>query len=143
MATERTREAVPENWEESGWIVSVVRRGVELDLETVKADLLEKLEEPSDEYIWIRAERIAGDSIDTLWGPTLLEQCASGLAGARDVFLAMADRCSMAAEELQQQGLESWVVRAVRHELGVSACFDTLDERHGVTWWDCDDGRGE
>lgn len=104
------------------------------DLEPLRAALLERVEEPSAEYIWPRAERIVEDTIDTAWAAELLEQCERALEEARADFLATACRCDEAADDLRLNGRESWIAKAIRHRLAFETAWDTLDDRHGVEW---------
>jgi hypothetical protein len=111
-----------------------VMRHVDFDLEPVKKGLLGRLEKPSTEYIWARAERVAPEEIDSRCGAELVEQCERALAGARDDFLHAAQRCGEALDDLANHGGASWVAGAVRYRLAFDACWDSLDERHGVEW---------
>ena len=115
-------------------IISAVSSHVEFDLEPLGADLLERLEEPSEEYIWPRAERIVEDAIDSSWAPELVAQCAQTLDQAHDYFLVAAAHCREASEDLEANGRESWIAGAIRHHLAYETAWNTLDERHGVEW---------
>ena len=124
----------PEPAEMAMNIISCVTSHVEFDLRPLQADLLEKLEEPSEEYIWPRAERIVEDAIDSSWAPELVAQCEQALDKAHDALLVMAARCREAGEDLQANGRDSWIAGAVRHDLAVRTAWDTVDEQHGVEW---------
>jgi hypothetical protein len=113
-------------------IISAVWQHVEFELEPIRAELLERLEEPSEEEVWARAERIAEDAIDTGWSAELIEQCERGLMQAHELFLRAAEQCLEATDDLGANGRESWVARAIRHQLAFDAVWDTLDEWHGV-----------
>lgn len=113
-------------------IIFAVTGHVEFEIEPLRSDLLEKLEEPFDEYIWPHAERIVEDAIDSAWLPELLAQCERAAGKAHDEFLAMASRCLEAVEDLEQNGRDSWIAGAVRHHLAFETAWATLDERHGV-----------
>ncbi len=121
----------------AGEIIPAVTNKAELDLEPIRAELLTRLEEPSEEYIWPRAERIAEDAIDSIWPAELHEQCAQGLQRAHEQFLRAAAQCLDAADDLEANGRESWIARAVRHHFAFEAVWDTLDERHGVESHEC------
>ena len=113
-------------------IIAAVNQTVEIDLELVKNELLAKLEEPSDEYIWPRAQGIAADAIDATWPAELVEQCERGLEHAHELFLRGAAACREAEDDLASRRLESWIAGAIRHRLAFDVCWDTLDDRHGV-----------
>jgi hypothetical protein len=121
-------------------IISAVGQHVEFELEPIRAELLQRLEEPSDEYIWPRAERIAAHAIGAAWSVELVEQCERGLAEAHELFLRAAGHCLEAADELGSSGAESWIARAIRHRLAFDVVWATLDERHGVEWHECQAG---
>jgi hypothetical protein len=118
-------------------IISAVSSHVEFDLVPLRANLLERLEEPSEEYIWPRAERIVEDGIDSSWAPELLAQCEQALEKAHDEFLVSAAHCREASDDLQLNGRESWIAGAIRHHLAFETAWETLDERHGVEWHEC------
>ncbi len=115
-------------------IISAVSSHVEFDLGPLRTDLLERLEGPSEEYIWARAERIVEDAVDSSWAPELVAQCEQALAKAHDDFLVAAAHCLEAAEDLEAHGRESWIAGAIRHHLAHETAWNTLDERHGVEW---------
>jgi hypothetical protein len=138
MAIEASAWQPPEPSELTAHIVSAVNRHVDFDLAPIKAELLERLEEPSDEYVWVRAETIAEDVIDSTWPEELIAQCEKGLAEARADFLIAATRCEEAVDDLRANGRESWIARAVRHRLAFDTAWNTLDERHGVQAHECD-----
>jgi hypothetical protein len=102
-------------------IASEVARHVTVDLAPICAELEARLAEPSDEYVWPRAERLASDAIDALWSGELVEQCARGLAEAHDGFLCAAATCLEATAELERAGREAWIARAMIHRLAFDA----------------------
>jgi hypothetical protein len=109
-------------------IICSVNRHVEFDLTPIRAELAERLREPSEEYIWPRAERIASDAIEAVWSEELVEQCARALAEAHEEFLVAAARCLEAADELEHKGRESWIAGAVLHRVAFDAAWDVLAE---------------
>lgn len=109
-------------------IASGIRRRVDFDLDPIRAELRERLAEPSDEVIWERAERIATESVGDYWSGELEEQCARALGDVHEEFLVNAVRCLEAGEMLEAEGRESWVAGAVIHQLAFDAVWDVLTE---------------
>jgi hypothetical protein len=109
-------------------IASAVARHVTIDLGPICAELEARLAQPSEEYVWPRAERLASDAIDALWSGELVEQCARGLAEAHDEFLRAAAACLEAAAELEREGREAWIARAMIHLLAFDASWAALCE---------------
>ncbi|HZO95876.1 MAG TPA: hypothetical protein VFB42_00740 [Gaiellaceae bacterium] len=142
MATDTPPPAPGPSPELADDVISAVARHVEVDLAPVEAELLERLEEPAPdpprEAVLERAERLACEAIDTTRSDELVAECARGLAGAREHFLAAARCCDEAAEELRARRGDSWIARAIRHRLAFEAVWDTVDERHGVQWHECE-----
>jgi len=138
MAPETPPTMPPASPELAMEIVSAVARHVKFDLEPLRRQLLERLEEQSEDDIWERAERIVEDAIDSTWPEELAAQCEQGLEAAREDFLVAAARCEEAADELRLKGGESWIAGAIRHRLAFDTAWETLDERHGVVWHDCE-----
>jgi len=122
-------------------IVTAVAGQVTLDLGPICAELEARLAEPSEEYVWPRAERLASDAIDALWSGELLEQCARGLAEAHDGFLRAAATCLEATAELERAGRESWIARAMIHRLASDASWAALAETDHLDEL-LDDGEG-
>jgi hypothetical protein len=125
-------------------IVSAVASHVTVDLGPICAELVGRLAEPAEEYVWPRAERLASDAIDALWSGELVEQCAGGLAEAHDGFLRAAAACLEATAELERAGREAWIARAMIHRLAFAANWaaltgtELLDGEEG-----CPSARGE
>lgn len=109
-------------------IISGVAETVELDLEPIRVELREKLRLPFDGIEWEQAERIAGASLRDYWAGELEEQVARGLAHVHEELLVGAARCLEAADDLDREGVESWIGRAVLYRLAFDAAFDVLTE---------------
>jgi len=113
-------------------IVAMARRYLRFDLGPVRVALAERLAEPDDEYVWPRAERIAGDLIDTHWPGELLDECERALAEAHEAFLVRAGRCREQAEALERDGCESWIAQALRHRLAFETAWNVITEADEV-----------
>jgi hypothetical protein len=109
-------------------IVAAVARYVTIDLGPICAELEARLAEPSEEYAWPRAERLASDAIDARWSGELVEQCAAGLAEAHEGFLRAAATCLEATAELEQAGREARIARAMIHRLAFDVSWAMLTE---------------
>jgi len=118
-------------------IITAVYGHVEFELASLRAHLLERLDEPSDEYIWERAERIVADEIDATSAAELVAQCGRALSRAVDDLVQFGEGCRDALDDLQQNRAESWIFGAIRHQLAFDTAWDTLDERHGVERHEC------
>jgi hypothetical protein len=128
----------------AGRIVSDVCGRIEFDREPVRERLRDGLREPDDEYIWPRAERIAGDALREFWVDRLEEQCRVGLEHARETALAQAMGCLDARDELGARGRDSWIAQAVIHTFAFDVAaevFETNPE-FGVESFPLDDGQG-
>jgi len=109
-------------------IASGVRRRIEFDLDPIRAELRRRLAEPSDEYIWVRADRIAADAIRQCWSGELEEQCARALGDVHDEFLVSAARCLEAGEVLEAEGHRAWLAKGVIHQLAFDAVWDVIGD---------------
>ena len=118
-------------------IATMAAQYLRLDLEPVRVALAERLAEPDDEYVWPRAERIAGELIDAHWPSELLDECERALAEAHEAFLVRAGRCRDEAEALERHGRESWIVQALRHRLAFDAAWGVITEDDGVVEEGC------
>jgi hypothetical protein len=105
-----------------------VARRVEFDLEPIRIQLRARMREPSCEYIWEQAERIATEAISALWSRELEDECARALADVHDEYLLDAARCLEAATAFELEGRRSWLARGVVHQFAFNAAFDVLAE---------------
>jgi len=67
-----------------------------------------------------------------------LSRPAQALAQAHGRLLRAAAQCLDAAEDLEANGAESWIAKAVRHHFAFETVWDTLDERHCVAQYECE-----
>jgi hypothetical protein len=118
-------------------IVAMAGRYLGFDLGPVRLALGERLAEPDEEYVWPRAERIAGELIDAHWPSELLDECERALAEAHEAFLVRAGRCRDEAEALERDGRESWIAQALRHRLAFDAAWDVITENDEVVEEGC------
>jgi len=121
--------ALPSPPELAAQIVAAVSEHVEFELAPLKAHLRERLAEPSEEYIWERAERVVRDEIDASWRLEVRAQCGRALAKAVDDGLQVAEHCRDALEDLRQNGGESWIYGAIRHHLAFETAWEVLNEQ--------------
>ena len=121
--------ALPSPPELAAQIVAAVSEHVEFELAPLKAQLREQLEEPSEEYIWERAERVVRDEIDASWRLEVRAQCGRALAKAVDDVPQVAEQCRDALEDLRQNGRESWIYGAIRHHLAFETAWEVLNEQ--------------
>lgn len=100
---------------------------------------------PDDEYIWPRAERIAGKALHDIFGERIEEQCRLGLQHAHEIALAQATSCIEAKADLEAHGVDSWIAGAVLHALAFETAWDVFgtNPEFGVESIPCDDGQGE
>jgi hypothetical protein len=121
-------------------IVHDVARRVEFDLEPIREALRDRLRESSDEYIWERADGIAGAALRERWSDELEDACVRALGKVHDERLVAAGRCLEFSMALRAGGSETWFSRAVLHQIGFSAVADVLeeDEFGGVALFDAD-----
>jgi hypothetical protein len=110
-------------------IVAAVSEHVEFELAPLEAHLREQLEEPSEEYIWERAERIVRDEIDASWMPEVVAQCERALAEALQDLALVPEQRRGALEDLRRNGRESWIYGAIRHHLAFETTWEVLTER--------------
>lgn len=109
-------------------IISGAAETVDLDLDPIKVELREKLRLPFDGIEWEHAERIAGDALRDYWAGQLEAQVARGLEQVHEELLVGAARCLEAADDLEREGIESWIGSAVLYRLAFDAAFDVLTE---------------
>jgi hypothetical protein len=121
-------QSAPEPVELAEDLVCAVGRHLRFDLAPLRAELAERLREPSEEYVWPRAERIVSDLIDSVWSQELVDQCERAVADAHEGFLVAAARCLGLADELATEGREAWIAGAMRHRLAFDATWDVLAE---------------
>jgi hypothetical protein len=127
-SSHRATTPPPRPPELAGRIGHDVARRVDLDLEPIRAQLRSQLREASDEYIWERAERLAGEAIGRLWSAGLEDQCRHALDSVHEQYLLDAGHCLKTATVLEQERSESWIARAVIHQLAFDAVWDVLGE---------------
>ena len=126
-------------------IIGDVNGAVKLDHTLAYEPLREGLRVPDDEYIWPRAERIAGKALHDIFGERIEEQCRLGLQHAHEIALAQATSCIEAKADLEAHGVDSWIAGAVLHALAFETAWDVFgtNPEFGVESIPCDDGQGE
>lgn len=107
-------------------IISDVNDAVKLDHTLAHEPLRQGLRVPDDEYIWPRAERIAGKALRDILGEQIEEQCRLGLEHAHETALAQAASCVDARADLDAHGADSWIAGAVLHVLAFETAWDVF-----------------
>jgi len=77
----------------------------------------------------MHAERGCGDETTGV-GRTIVSACSGPGASARTAPARGRPVPGRAAEDLEANGAESWIAKAVRHHFAFETVWDTLDERH-------------
>ncbi len=118
--------APPKPPELAAKIIHAVWQHVEFDNAPIRRELRRRLKEPSDEYIWPRAEDIAADEISTVWAHELVEQCERSLEAAGDDLAALGADVEAIEDDLTEYGRESWIAKAIRHQIAFEAAWDVI-----------------
>lgn len=122
-------------------IVVDAARDVDFDLEPIRAAVREGLRVPCEEYIWDRADRIAGTALRAVWEDELEEAALRALDEVHDDRLVSAARCLDLRRAPELEGRDAWFVHAFLSHLVFRAVTDVFDEgEFGETttlWEEC------
>lgn len=80
----------------------------------------------------IEAERVSGEVVADAW-EDIATDCQEALADVREQYLVQAARVIEAQNDLQDHGVESWIARAVIHDVAFGLAWDILDEQGLLT----------
>jgi len=116
----------PEPCELAANIIQAVWQHVEFDNAPIRREVRRRLKEPSEEFIWPRAEDIAIDEISSAWPVELVEQCERSLEAAGDELAALGADVMAIGDDLTEYGRESWIAKAIRHQIAFDAAWHVI-----------------
>ena len=108
-------------------IISDVAGQLDVDLSRLVPQVAAELSQHRPRGGLIEAETLAMAALEPLWESEIAVQCEAALAGAHVLGLEQAQYVLEARDDLGEHLRDSWIARAVMHDLAFRLAWDVLD----------------